>query len=341
MIATEERARAIIEQALAHQVASSISLWVGFEKESLFTIHAGYSQKGFATDHNTIYDLASLTKILGTALAVAKACTDGAISLYETPFAAWPQVRVKDLLAHTSSLPAHRHFYLEQGVKRGRWSQNRSIMFNALYETSIAGVVPSAHHYSDLNFLALGALLEERLHKPLIAIMRNAWQKAEMAKSLSYFASDTHGDDDFVVPTGHCKLRGQHLRAQVHDLNCFFLGGLSGHAGLFGTLPSVALVGQFFLSCYKSPRNAYQSMVRHFIKNSLAFHRPTPEGSIRFLSPSSFGHFGYTGTSLWIDPHAQGGLIYILLTNRVEKSEKPEPIFGLREKIHRLFSRSI
>lgn len=333
MKALKESLGSVINQALSHDVATAISYWVGNDVGELLSDHVGFS------DARTVYDLASLTKILGTTLALARACSDGIISLDERPFNYNNNITVKHLLAHTSGLPAHIKFYLLKNISLNKFLENKKIMFEALEPIIKQSKPNSPRLYSDLNFLALGSLLEGRYKKPLEEIFRQTWQKFEINTNLTHFVSGVITEQKNVAPTGWCKFRGQHLRAQVHDLNCFFLGGLAGHAGLFGDIASVAAVGQFLLKSYKKPNNPYREMVRYFIQNSLGFDRPTKNGSIRFLHPASFGHFGFTGTSLWIDTHADKdqGLIYILLTNRVEKSERPEPIFGFREKFHRLF----
>jgi len=333
-MAVAEHLRLILNQAIAQECASSISLWIGTSDETLFTMHAGDANK------DTIYDLASLTKILGTTVTLAKASSDGVLGLNEQPFKAWPTVKVNNLLAHNSGLVAHRKFYEVRGIKIGNWHKNRQLMMQALYEETVASAVNSGRVYSDLNFLALGDLLEQRRKKPLWQIFKDTWAYASFNEPFLYFASGKYGYSNNVASTGYCSHRHEYLRAQVHDLNCYFLGGLAGHAGLFGNLLSVALLGQYFLRCYRSSTGEFESTLRFFMRNRLGFDYPTADGSVRCLSDKSFGHFGYTGTSLWIDPlfNSGQGRIYVLLTNRIAKSNRPEPIFWLRKKIHELGS---
>jgi serine-type D-Ala-D-Ala carboxypeptidase len=326
--------RLILDKAIAQDCASSISLWIGTSDEELCSMHAGDA------DNDTIYDLASLTKILGTTVALARASADGVVGLNEEPFKAWPTVKVNNLLAHNSGLAAHRKFYEIPGVKKENWHKNRELMMQALYEETVTSAFEKDRVYSDLNFLALGDLLEKRRKIPLWQIFKDTWAYSSFKEPFRYFASGKYADARKVASTGFCPYRCEHLKAQVNDLNCYFLGGLAGHAGLFGNLLSVALFGQYFLRCYRAPIGEFESTLRFFMRNRLGFDHPTANGSVRFLSDKSFGHFGYTGTSLWIDPlaHSGQGRIYVLLTNRIAKSKRPEPIFWLRKKVHELGS---
>ena len=114
------------------------------------------------------------------------------------------------------------------------------------------------------------------------------------------------------------------------------MGGLAGHAGLFGDLMSVKNIGRYFLSAFKAQKNPTEMVIADFARRGIAFDKPQPKGTTRHLSKEAFGHFGYTGTSLWIDPTAcqSQGLVIALLTNRVNYSEKPEGIFWLRLAIN-------
>lgn len=325
--------QALIDDAIKRQIASSISLWVGNTDKTLVTAYAGNAET------HTVYDLASLTKILGTTLALSYACADGILNLNDKPIAAWPEQSIRDLLAHRSGHVAHRHFYNEAGVKEGLWDHNECIMRKALYAEKPKNPPGQVRLYSDLNFLALGDVLTAKHKTKLMDIFEATWLRCGFNKAFRYFASGTQRQENAIAPTGWCKVRQAKLCGQVHDLNCYFLGGLSGHAGLFGTLDNTAWLAQFFLRCYHAPKNAGEAMLGYFMRLRLGFDHPTPDGSVRFLSPQSFGHFGFTGVSVWIDPRASGqGQAYVLLTNRVAQSSDPKGIFWLREQFHRLAS---
>jgi CubicO group peptidase (beta-lactamase class C family) len=336
----------LIERALLQRIATSISLYVGFgvhdSSKDIF-LHGDHKPGFIKTPHCTIYDLASLTKIIGTSVAIAKAISDGKMSLKETPFKEWPQVTIASLLAHTSGLQAHKKFYADLKLAPRNFSQNQQLIFNKLFSSTIENV-PHEHVYSDLGFMALGFLLEKRLKKPLFEILKNAWNTLKIDEEFLWFPSMPlffKSDNQLVAPTGFCHYRHNEIFAQVHDPNCYFLGGLAGHAGLFGTLGSVKNIGQYFLKATKKPTTKEQEILQLFARKALGFFRSTTRGTIRNLSPDAFGHFGYTGTSLWIDPVANNnqGIIIALLTNRVHCSNNTEGIYWLRLALHRMILR--
>lgn len=320
----------IIDHALAMGIASSISF-----SQSGHNYYGGYTDKKLLvpTDNNTLYDLASLTKILGTTLAVAHAVIDNYMCLNEEPFPRWPGVSIRDLLSHTSGLCAHIKFYECAGIS-SNFSSNAQVIYKNLFEQRPTYETKKLRIYSDLNFLALGVLLERRFGIPLIEIFKNTWDKLEIFNNLTFFSSKTPPKNNIsnIAPTGFCHVRSTPIRAQVHDLNCYYLGGLAGHAGLFGDLKSLNNFGEFFLRCLKTPKNSYEYLIAHFARLGLGFDKPLITGSVRALSPSSFGHFGFTGTSLWVDPHAKN--YYVLLSNRVAASLESEGIFWLRRRLH-------
>lgn len=322
-----QKLKQIIDQALQSEVATHISLFVGFGSLSESISLA----RGRALD-STIYDLASLTKICGTTVAVAQAIIDGKMSLDERPFPAWP-INIRSILSHTSGLMAHKRFY-EAPLSVKNFEQNLLHIKKELFQ-----IKPSAHFdrvYSDIGFIALGFLLEERYKKPLPQIFSENLAKL----GIDFFSipskPPTFISELDVAPTGFCKARNNYVRGQVHDPNCFFMGGYGAHAGFFGDLKNVALMGQFFLSAVKNPNSPLKDLLAQFAKKGLGFDKRSGTGTQSPFSPETFGHFGYSGTSLWIDPRfGQKGLVVALLTNRVHKSVKPEGIYYLRLDINK------
>lgn len=323
----------VLNQALDAGIASSISLHVGVHGRSL-TLHRGSTAEHYPTNDTSIYDVASLTKILGTAVALAYALVRHKMSLDEKPFECWPEITIASLLAHTSGLVAHVKFFETLGVNKKDFLGNQNLMFEELFKQKPSWKVGEKRVYSDLNFLALGYLLEQRFNKSLFDVFLDAWHNAHL-EPLTFVPSFEGSESPLIAPTSH----GQ--SHYVHDHNCYYLGGLAGHAGLFANLLQVVGFGQFFMRCAHDPTSLIEHYVRKFIREHLAFDKPSTRGSIRALSPYAFGHFGYTGTSLWIDPfaHKQQGLLVALLTNRVYKNQQPHGIFWLRERVHSLAAR--
>ena len=312
---------------------------LGIAKNLALSLDSKNYIAGLSTN-NTIYDLASLTKILGTTLALVKAVLENKICLKEEPFSQWPGITVDYLLAHTSGLDAHVKFYELPNISQTDFSNNKKIIFNNLFEQPIITKPGTKKLYSDLNFLALGWLLEKRYKQNLDQIFKDTWDYLKINHKLNYFLSRDNLNPsyfNYVAPTGYCPTRKKYVRAQVHDLNCYYLGGLAGHAGLFGDLASVSAFADFFLGCIKNPQNSFEKLIAQWAKTERGFHKPDKKGSTRSLSSQSFGHFGFTGTSLWVDPTAceNLGRSFVLLTNRVESSLRPEGIFWLRSCVHK------
>lgn len=322
----------ILKHAHDQGIADTLSLFVGFDSADSprdVTLHQGHGSA-----QESIYDLASLTKIIGTTAAVAIAIADGHMSLQETPFTWWPGITIEMLLAHQAGLPAHRKFCEELSLSSRDFQKNRKLVFDELFSLK---TLPSTERlYSDLGFMALGYLLEQRLKKPLFRIFQEAWHALGIAENFVWYPSRAPffvSTDSSVVPTGFCHYRKTRVLGQVHDPNCYYLGGLAGHAGLFGRLDSVKNVGQFLLGAVKNKSHQTQSMLARFARVGLGFDKPNAKGSTQHLFPSAFGHFGYTGTSLWIDPTRS--VIIALLTNRVNSSDRPEGIYKLRLTVHK------
>ena len=335
----ENKLNNIVELAVKLSIATSCSLSVSFgHKKPAIILHYG---KAFnrETDQQSVYDLASLTKILGTTMAIQHAVDRASLRLDETPFACWPHASVRAILAHRAGLPKHVRFYEMLTLSRQNFVQNRAAIFANLF-TVEAKERRDERLYSDLGFMALGLLLEKKRALPLAQIFADAWQHSELHTGLTWYPSlplSYSHENPHIVPTGYCTARGHRVIGQVHDPNCYFMGGLEGHAGLFGTLSDVDHLGRYFLRAVKEAKSHNDSLIRDFARLGLGFDKPTKDGTTRYLSPHAFGHFGYTGTSLWIDPYwpSGQGIVIALLTNRVNVSENPHGIFWLRLAINR------
>lgn len=300
-------------------------------------------------DDDSAFDLASLTKLLCTTVLVADAVDDGDLALDEEPFFGWPGATVARLLAHCAGLPAHKNFF-QTAITRG--VSGRRAGFD-LVRDLVLGTPPEARAgtqtvYSDLGFIALGHLLEERTGDPLDVLLRAAWAKRAAAATPAVAAPDLrfvrlwadgfHPRVPNVVATERCPWRKRALHGQVHDDNCFTMGGMSGHAGLFGSVVDVEAAAVLLLRELRRP-----STLRTFalarpdgLGRALGFDVATAGGAAGdVLSPFTVGHLGFTGTSLWFDVDA--GRAYVLLANTVHPSRedvRPKNL-ALRRAFHR------
>ncbi|MEF2277329.1 serine hydrolase domain-containing protein [Deinococcus sp. YIM 134068] len=260
-------------------------------------------------DEGTWWDLASLTKPLFTAREVLRATEDGLLDLDDSlsahlPDLAWMQETplkartLRHLLTHTAGLPAWAPLYT--------WGEAGTIRARLLQEpwplTEPGGVV-----YSDLGYLLLGTVLERVRGRPL--------REFGLDEGLTFTPDPANS-----AATERCPWRGRVLRGETHDENAWALGGAPGHAGLFGTLAGVLAQAERLLrGGWLSPAAQAAALRPHAEGRTLVFVSAAPGWSGGGLcGPHAFGHTGFTGTGLWVEP--ERGLAWVLLTNRVHPS---------------------
>lgn len=287
---------------------------------------------------DTIFDLASLTKVLATAPLVMRAVERGALALDDPVRVHLPRwsgtdrhdVTVRDLLAHCSGLPAHRHLYRDH---RGREAFERAIC-----ETPLEYQPRSRSVYSDLGFMLLGFILEnlaplpdqfDALREQMGGIQEIQFHPPEIWRPRT-------------APTQVKPERGGLITGDVDDDNAWALGGAASHAGLFGTASAVGDCARHVLQVLNGRTGAFRRdtletfIARRDIPGSsraLAWDTMLPTSSCGTrLSPRAFGHTGFTGTSLWIDPDRE--LYVVLLTNRVHPDASNDAIQEVRRELH-------
>jgi serine-type D-Ala-D-Ala carboxypeptidase len=297
----------------------------------------------------TIYDLASLTKPLATALSCAIAVQAGRLELDRPVSEYLPEfnrpekreIRVSDLLTHTSGLPAWRPLYLisrEVGV------------LQKIADQPLEYKIGERVLYSDLGFITLGFVLESVFELPLQVIVEsNIFRPLDLARTFynpdpSYqksIAASEAGNKyeeamctDPVLSSSEFSWRTGVVWGQVHDGNAWALGGVAGHAGVFSTAAGTAVLAEQFLSsrsrlltpdtCAVFTRNMTEGMNE---SRSLGWQlAATPDSTAGpVLPPDSFGHNGFTGTCCWVDP--QSNSVFVLLTNRTH--ERPVPFANI------------
>ena len=198
--------------------------------------------------------------------------------------------------------------------------------------------------YSDLGFILLGVVVERAGGSPLADYCRSA--VFEPMGALLGFRGPKGAASaglSLIAPTEDDPWRGRLLRGEVHDENAWALGGVAGHAGLFGTAEGVSVVVGHWLDGYKGRSRLLQAdLVKRFTTRqenipgsswALGWDTPSaPSSSGSRFSPASFGHLGYTGTSVWVDPSVE--LEVVLLSNRVHPTRRNESIKQFRPLIH-------
>ncbi|HSA56960.1 MAG TPA: serine hydrolase [Gemmatimonadaceae bacterium] len=297
----------------------------------------GFGRQGWTagseavTAERTIYDLASLTKVVGVATAAMILFDEGRLDLgapvakYLPAFGGGNKdlVTVEHLLTHHSGLPAGRDLR--------RLARTPAEAKSIVLATPLACQPGRCYVYSDLGADVMGwvieaitgqgleAFLEERVFTPL-GMNDTAFRPDQSVRSR-------------IAPTEVSPPRGYPLRGEVHDENAWALGGVAGHAGLFASAADLSIFAQMMLNKgeYQGVRIASDSAVERFTRRTagtraLGWAMPDPgsEGtSGLYLSENSYGHTGFTGTSLWIDPDRE--LFVVLLTNRVHAPRARRP----------------
>jgi CubicO group peptidase (beta-lactamase class C family) len=297
---------------------------------------------------DTFYDLASLTKpwVASAALRLHQA---GLFDLGERVEELIPEAHGlpvgerswEEVLSHRSGLEAWVPFYETLPEEPGTDAAREWILAQLLPHWD-AGTVGRAL-YSDLGYILAGMAMSRAAGKPLNEIVA-ARVALDLGVHDTVFFGASRLDEDWkarCAPTGWSPWRGQTLTGEVHDDNCAALGGIAGHAGMFGLSKSVARFGAACVAAWHGRRGAAEEeLIRHATAarpggtHRLGWDGKAEEGSSAGASidADAFGHLGFTGTSLWCDPRRQ--LVMVLLTNRVAISGDNAAIRGFRPEFH-------
>ncbi len=303
------------------------ALIVGYRGSIVLDASAGHLDYTADSDNvtgDTIYDLASLSKAVGTTSAAMMLTDSGRLLLNEAVQDYLPEfkgpdkekVQVRQLLLHSSGLPAYRPLYKDV---TGYEQMLQSICALPLEYEPGAKV-----QYSDLGMMLLGEIISRAAGRPLDRYLAERLFGPLGMKSTTYVPAKSLLPR--IAPTENDPWRKRVLRGEVHDENAYALGGIAGHAGLFSSAHDLALFAQMMLNggMYDHRRFFSRDTVVRFTSlqtsaeyaRALGWGKPVPaDWTGRIFSPEAFGHKGFTGTSLWIDPQRQ--LFIVLLTNRV------------------------
>ncbi len=244
-------------------------------------------------------------------------------------------VTIKHLLTHTSGLPPFKLYYKIEGDYTTR--------MDSVYKTKLDSTPGGKMVYSDIGFILLGKIVEIVSNKPLDKFI-------EEKIFIPLGMMDTYYNPSKIklkriIPTEYCEIEDRYIHGHVHDENAYSFGGVAGHAGLFSIADDLAIFSQMMLNDgeYKNERVFSSETVDLFTKyNSLSgesrylgWDRPNgaSSGGV-YLSNSSYGHTGFTGNSLWIDP--ENDMFVILLTNAVHphREWKDPKYYDWRQRIH-------
>ncbi len=348
----------LMRQAVSERVFPGAVLLVS--REGSIACHNAY---GFANlfsrrlmTTETIFDLASLTKPLATTLAVMILIQQGDIGTEQELGDILPAfkedkkstIKVRHLLHHNSGLADYRPYYKEiehLPMKKRKQALRKLLVIEPLIHPIGTKVV-----YSDLGFMILEWVVEHLSGKRLDGFVSEMIYGPLGLDNLFFADLNAKPPRGVFAATEKCPWRKILLAGQVHDENAYIVGGVQGHACLFGTAADVQLLISKLLSAYQGTRsdNLFQTdVVRLFFRRLpntdkvLGFDTPTLKNSSAgsYFSANSIGHLGFTGTSFWMD--LERFIIVIMLTNRVHPSRDNLVIKAFRPKLHDAVMRSL
>lgn len=302
---------------------------------------------------NTLFDLASLTKPLCTVLTILHLMESKKISwettigsLFGTKTPAYlKEIQIEHLLSHSSGIKEYVAFYRDFHPCQKK--ENRKKLLTAIFmEKPVYGKGEKCL-YSDLGYILLGEIIEmvsgeklndlftEKIAKPL------GLDKEVMFRPVDMFAPH---DNTTIAATQYCPWRQRLLQGEVDDEHCWLMGGVAGHAGLFGSVQGVLDLTVHILHEWQGREEhpAYsnallqKALTRPYNNQSwcLGFDTPSQAGSCagNYISKESVGHLGFTGTSFWIDPIRD--MVIVLVTNRIHPTRENEEIKKFRPVLH-------
>ncbi|RIW34227.1 class A beta-lactamase-related serine hydrolase [Bacillus salacetis] len=292
---------------------------------------------------NTIFDIASLTKVVATLpvllklMEVGEIRLDDVVSFFLPKFAknGKESITLRDLLTHTSGLPAYRQYYKE--------GLNKNQIVSEICDESLEYETGRKVIYSDLGLIILYKLIETVTGEKFeVFLQREFFTPMEMKETGFNPAKNI----DRFAPTEFSKELKEYKRGVVHDENAETMGGVSGHAGLFSTLKDLQNYSSMIENNgkYKGKTILSESVIELSKENYTPFAKeyrglgwllkgPSLSSCGDLFSQTSYGHTGFTGTSVWFDPEAE--LNVILLTNRVHLGRQPQ-ILRLRPRLHNI-----
>jgi CubicO group peptidase (beta-lactamase class C family) len=347
----------LMHQALEDGVFPGAVLLISAEDKVLFHGAYGYAsiipaRQLMTTD--TLFDLASLTKPLATTLAIMTLAADGVLTIdqeigdilglgRDNPKAG---ITLKQLLSHSAGLPAYQPYF--ERLRAYPSGERKTILRAWLLDEPLAAAPGETALYSDLGFMLLEWIIEKASGQGLddFALAKIYRPLGLVFTGFRPINSRSLPDTGVIAATEECPWRKKVLCGEVHDDNAYAVGGVCGHAGLFGTAEELYGLLRMILKAYRREAETgifRRELISVFLARqesprgttwALGFDTPSEEGSSagRYFSRKSVGHLGFTGVSFWMDLERK--IIILLLTNRVHPSRANEKIKAFRPLIH-------
>lgn len=341
----------VIEHAIADKAFPGATLAVGYKDK--VALHAfgklSYDAKSPQVQLRTMYDVASLTKVIVTTTLVEKLAEgdfksplqlDAPVERYLPEWATGPQpewrhkVTVRHLMTHTSGLPPFKEYWRSS---KGKDDTLRMIFAEPLEQEPGTKMV-----YSDLGIILMAEIIE-RLTGQKLDDLANEFIFGPLKMRDTMYRPPKKLWPQVAPTEFDAQFRKRLIQGEVHDENAFAIGGVSGHAGVFSTAPDLSAFCQMLLNGggYGHERILRRATIAQFTApqplsgntRTLGWVVPTENSSSgHYFSPHSYGHTGFTGTTIWIDPDRQ--VFVVLLTNRVNPTRENHKIAEVRPAVH-------
>jgi len=337
----------IIYTAISDSIFPGAQLFVSKGNKILINKSFGnytYEKDSKIITNESIYDVASLTKVLSTTPVAMKLIQKKLLSLDFHLSDFYPefntgnkkQVTVRHLLTHSSGLPAYVEYYKINNI------DTELDIIDDIVNLDLEYAPDEKMVYSDLGMILLYDIIKKVSNSNLDRLSDKYFYKP-FKMTNTYFNPI---NKDIVVPTEYDDdYRMKLIKGEVHDENAYILNGISGHAGLFSNSTDIGTFSKFFLNegILLGRRYLKKDLIRTFTskrKNpvnsdrALGWDTPSDRGSSAgdYFSIGSYGHLGFTGTSLWIDPNEE--IIIVFLTNRVYPTREKKGIYNIRRELH-------
>ena len=354
----EKRILHLLLQAASDGVFPGAVLLVSHSKKIVFFEAVGNSAlvpTPRPMARQTRFDLASLTKPLATALGILCLVSQGMVQLDDslaellsstTVPEDKKEISLRQLLSHCSGLPAWKPYYLY--LRTLPHMARKAQIRRQILEEPLAYPPATNTIYSDLGYIVIEWLLEEISGQDLYHFTRESLFDHLDCSAPGFIplAQEADFDPNQFADTEYCSWRDRILSGEVHDENAYVLGGVAGHAGLFGTASEVKCVLDVILDTFSGqhPSTLWsREQLAEFLRPAridpsgtwaLGFDTPASADSSagRYFSANSVGHLGFTGTSFWLDLEKE--IAVILLSNRVHPSRENEKIKEFRPLLH-------
>lgn len=340
--ALRDTLQSILDQGVTDSAFPGAIAVIGNHAGPIATVSAGHLDwsPSPVPNERTLWDLASLTKVVGMTSAMMQLVEQGKVVLdapVQRYLPEWQgpkkdKVTVRDLITHRSGLPAFKTYY--------KLNLSPDSTLKLFFNTPLDTLPGVRMVYSDIGAILLGKIVERVSGETL-----DKYLPEHVFRPLGMFDTQYRPDSSLlsrIAPTERDPWRGRLVHGEVHDENAYALGGVSGHAGLFSTAHDLSRLAQAYLNGGEidGARFAKPSTIKQFTtvedstfsSRALGWDTPSDRSSAgHFIKRPAFGHTGFTGTSFWVAP--QHDLYVILLTNRVNPTRERSGIGRVRVQV--------